>query len=139
MPVKGPLEEGAGVSYPDDRKYTETHEWVLLDDDEATIGITEYASEQLGELVYIELPEIGDRIEAGSECAVVESVKAANDLIAPISGEVTEVNTAAVNDPKQVNDDPHRSGWLLKVKPDDLKEMDNLHEADAYEELLGED
>ncbi|MCK4594517.1 glycine cleavage system protein GcvH [bacterium] len=127
------------MSYPHDRKYTETHEWVHLDDDEAIIGITEYASEQLGELVYIELPEVGDRIEAGNECGVVESVKAASDLTAPISGEVTEVNNAAVNDPKQVNDDPHGSGWLLKVKPDDPGEMDDLHEADAYEELLGED
>lgn len=127
------------MSYPDDRKYTETHEWVLLDNDEATIGITQYASEQLGELVYIELPEVGDRIEAGNECGVVESVKAANDLTAPISGEVIEVNSSAVNDPKQVNDDPHGSGWLLRVKPDDLKEMDGLHEAGAYEELLGED
>jgi glycine cleavage system H protein len=127
------------VSYPDDRRYTDTHEWVLLEDSEATIGITDFASEQLGELVYIELPEVGDHLEAGSECGVVESVKAASDLIAPLSGEVTEVNRAAVDEPKLVNDDPHGSGWLLKIRPSDPSEIEDLHESDSYEELLGEE
>lgn len=127
------------MSYPDDRKYTDTHEWVIFDPEESTIGITDYAAEHLGELVYLELPDVGDRLEAGGECGVVESVKAANDIIAPISGEVTEINMAAVEEPKKVNDDPHGSGWLIKVKPDDPGEMDDLNDAAAYEELLGEE
>lgn len=127
------------MSYPNDRKYTDSHEWVIFDPEEATIGITEYAAEQLGELVYLELPDVGDRLEVGGECGVVESVKAANDVIAPISGEVTEVNMAAVEEPKLVNDDPHGRGWLIKVRPEDPAEMNGLHDAAAYEELLGEE
>lgn len=127
------------MSYPNDRKYTDSHEWVIFNPEEATLGITDYAAHQLGELVYLELPDVGDRLEAGSECGVVESVKAANDIIAPISGEVTEVNMAAVEEPKLVNDDPHGSGWLIKVKPENPAEMNGLHDAAAYEELLGEE
>jgi glycine cleavage system H protein len=126
------------VSYPDDRKYADSHEWVLAEGDTASIGISAYAAEELGELVYIELPEVGERLERGTEFGVVESVKAASDLMAPVSGEVVEVNEEAVDEPKLVNDDPYNGGWLVKVQLADPGELDNLHDAGAYEDIIGE-
>lgn len=126
------------MSYPDDRKYTESHEWVLVDGDIATIGITAFASESLGELVYVEPPEEGDSLNQGDECGVVESVKAASDIHAPISGEVVEVNNAVVDEPRLANDDPYDAGWLLRIKLDDASELDQLLSASAYRETIGE-
>ncbi len=126
------------MSYPDDRKYTESHEWVLVDGDIATIGITAFASESLGELVYVEPPEEGDSLNQGDECGVVESVKAASDIHAPISGEVVEVNNAVVDEPRLANDDPYDAGWLLRIKLDDPSELDQLLSANAYRETIGE-
>jgi len=126
------------LSYPEDRKYTESHEWVLREGDTVTIGITAFASESLGELVYVEPPEEGDSLNLGDECGVVESVKAASDLLAPVSGEVVEVNNAVVDEPRLANDDPYGAGWLLRIKLDDPGELDQLLTASAYQETIGE-
>ncbi|MBD3372558.1 MAG: glycine cleavage system protein GcvH [Candidatus Coatesbacteria bacterium] len=127
------------MSYPDDRKYADSHEWVLAEGETALIGISAYAAGELGELVYIELPEVGEEIEVGAEFGVVESVKAASDLVAPVSGEIVEVNDAAVDEPKTVNDDPYDAGWLVRVRLSDPGELDDLHNAGSYEEMIGED
>ncbi len=115
-------------------KFTEDHEWVCIDDDDdtAVVGITDYAQEQLGELVFIELPEVGADLSQGDEAAVIESVKAAGDVKSPISGSVLEVNDALVDAPGLVNDNPETEGWFYKVKPGDLSELDDLMDEDAY-------
>jgi len=119
-------------------RYTDQHEWVRVDGDEATIGITKYAAEQLGDVVYVELPEIGRRVEQGKEAAVVESVKAASEVYAPVSGEVAEVNEALAADPAAVNADPMGQGWFLKLRLDDPKELDSLMDEEAYLRLVQE-
>jgi glycine cleavage system H protein len=118
-------------------RFTEDHEWVLTaDDGTALVGITEFAQEQLGELVYIELPEVGAEIEKGESIAVIESVKSASDLIAPISGEVLEVNEELDSDPGKVNEDAMGAGWFIKVKMSDEGELDELMDEDKYQEIL---
>ncbi len=118
-------------------RFTEDHEWVLTaDDGTALVGITEFAQEQLGELVYIELPEVGTEIEKGEGIAVIESVKSASDLIAPISGEVLEVNDELDSDPGKVNEDAMGAGWFIKVKMSDEGELDDLMDEDTYLEGL---
>jgi glycine cleavage system H protein len=118
-------------------RFSEDHEWVLTaDDGTALVGITEFAQEQLGELVYIELPEVGAEIEKGEGIAVIESVKSASDLIAPISGEVLEVNEELDSDPGKVNEDAMGAGWFIKVKMADEEELDELMEEDKYMESL---
>jgi glycine cleavage system H protein len=114
-------------------RFTEDHEWVLTaDDGTALIGITEFAQEQLGELVYIELPEVGAEIEKGEGIAVIESVKSASDLIAPVTGEVLEVNEELDSDPGKVNEDAMGAGWFIKVKMADEEELDELMDEDKY-------
>lgn len=118
-------------------RFTEDHEWVLTaDDGTALIGITEFAQEQLGELVYIELPEVGAEIEKGEGIAVIESVKSASDLIAPVSGEVLEVNEELDSDPGKVNEDAMGAGWFIKVRMSDEGELDELMDEDKYQEGL---
>jgi glycine cleavage system H protein len=118
-------------------RFTEDHEWVLTaDDGTALVGITEFAQEQLGELVYIELPEVGAEIEKGEGIAVIESVKSASDLIAPVSGEVLEINEELDSDPGKVNEDAMGAGWFIKVKLADEGELDDLMDEDAYQEIL---
>ena len=117
-------------------KYTKDHEWVRLDGDVATIGITSYAQEQLGDVVFVEVPEAGSRFDAGAEAAVVESVKAASEVYAPLSGEIVEGNQAVVDDPALVNSDPEGDGWFFKMKPDDLSQMDEMRDAAQYRALL---
>lgn len=117
-------------------KYTKDHEWVRLDGDVATIGITSYAQEQLGDVVFVEVPEAGSRFDAGAEAAVVESVKAASEVYAPLSGEIVEGNQAVVDDPALVNSDPEGDGWFFKMKPDDLSQMDEMLDAAQYRALL---
>jgi len=118
---------------PNELKYCSTHEWVSsVDDGVVTVGITDHAQDQLGDLVFVELPEIGQAFEAKAECAVVESVKAASDIYCPVSGEVTEVNEALMDSPELVNDDPYGDGWLFKVRLTDEAELDNLLDADGY-------
>jgi len=119
-------------------RFTKDHEWVRLDGDLAVVGITDYAQSQLGDVVYVELPEIGRRVEQGKEAAVVESVKAASEVYAPVSGEVAEVNEALAADPAMVNADPMGEGWFLKLRLDDSKELDGLMDEAAYERLVGE-
>ena len=117
-------------------RFTDQHEWVRLDCDEATIGITKYAAEQLGDVVYVELPEAGRKVGAGGEAAVVESVKAASEVYAPVGGEVTGSNTALSDDPAKVNADPEGDGWFFKLKLADKSEFSKLMSADRYREFL---
>jgi glycine cleavage system H protein len=119
-------------------RFTKDHEWVRLDGDLAVVGITDYAQSQLGDVVYVELPEIGRRVEQGKEAAVVESVKAASEVYAPVSGEVAEVNEALAADPAAVNADPLGQGWFLKLRLDDPKELDSLMDEEAYLRLVQE-
>ena len=117
---------------PDDRKYTQEHEWVKLDGDQAVVGITHFAQDQLGDVVYVELPKVGERVQMSKPFGVIESVKTASDLYAPLSGVVVEVNTAIVDEPQRVNDAPYEGGWLIKVEPDDVSELDQLMTAQQY-------
>jgi glycine cleavage system H protein len=120
-------------------KFTEDHEWVLTaDDGTALIGITDYAQEQLGELVYIELPEVGAEVEKGDAVAVIESVKSASDLLMPISGEILEVNEELDGDPGKVNEDAMGAGWFIKIRMSDEGELDELMDSDSYHDLLEE-
>ncbi len=119
---------------PADSKYTKDHEWVRLEGDTALVGITDYAQSELGDVVFVDLPEVGTQVKQGETFGVVESVKAASDLFAPISGEVLEVNTALQDAPELVNQEPYAGGWMLKVKPSDLGELDNIMDAAAYDE-----
>src|SRR5438552_8252295 len=119
-------------------RFTKDHEWVRLDGDLAVVGITDYAQSQLGDVVYVELPEIGRRVVQGKEAAVVESVKAASEVYAPVTGEVAEVNEALAADPAKVNADPMGDGWFLKLRLDDPKELDGLMDEAAYQRLIAE-
>jgi glycine cleavage system H protein len=119
-------------------RFTKDHEWVRLDDDLAVIGITDYAQSQLGDVVYVELPEPGHRVEQGKEAAVVESVKAASEVYAPVSGEIAEVNDALAADPAKVNADPLGEGWFMKLRLDDPKQLDGLMDEAAYQRFVEE-
>jgi glycine cleavage system H protein len=117
-------------------KYTEEHEWLNLEDDVATVGITVHAAELLGDVVFVQLPEVGARLAKGDGAAVVESVKAASDVYAPLAGEVVEVNQAIVDDPAVVNADPQGAGWFFKLRLEDTKAMDGLMDEVAYKKLI---
>lgn len=122
---------------PADLKYTKTHEWVKRNDDGSiTVGITAHAQDLLGDMVYVEVPEAGNSLSAGEDCAVVESVKAASDVYAPVAGEIVEGNEALADSPETVNKDPFGEGWLFKMKPSDSAEVDALLDAAAYRELV---
>jgi glycine cleavage system H protein len=112
--------------------YTEEHEWVRVEGDSATVGITNFAQGQLGDIVFVEVPEAGRAVTKGGEAAVVESVKAASDVYAPVTGEVTEGNQALVDDPSLVNSDPEGEGWFFKIKLSDTSELEGLMDAEAY-------
>jgi glycine cleavage system H protein len=117
-------------------KYTEEHEWLDLDGDVVTVGITKHAAELLGDVVFVQLPEIGAKFAKGDGAAVVESVKAASDVYAPLDGEAVEVNQAVVDEPALVNADPEGKGWFFKLRLDDVKAMDDLIDEAAYRQLL---
>jgi len=119
-----------------DRKYTEDHEWVEVDGDAGVIGISEYAQEQLGDVVFVELPEVGTVLDRSDEVAVVESVKAAAEVYAPVSGEVLEVNEDLNGDPSLVNTDPFGDGWFAKLKLSDPDELDDLMDEDTYKKFV---
>jgi len=119
-------------------RFTRDHEWVRLDGDLAIVGITDYAQSQLGDVVYVELPEIGHRVEKGKEAAVVESVKAASEVYAPVSGEVAEINEMLTTDPATVNADPMGDGWFIKLRFDDPKELDSLMDEEGYRRFIEE-
>jgi glycine cleavage system H protein len=124
---------------PADLKYTKSHEWVRLEGDMATVGITDFAQQQLGDLTYIELPEPGAPVDAEDEIAVVESVKAASDIYAPLSGTIAEVNRTLEDSPEAVNSDPFGDGWLFKLKVEDKSELHELLEPEQYEDTLPEE
>ncbi len=121
---------------PKNVKYALSHEWASVEDDNIVrVGITDFAQEQLGDLVYIELPDLGRKVKAQEQCAVVESVKTASDLFSPVAGEIVAVNSALVDEPEQVNDNPYNT-WIFCVKADDLSGLDQLLDADAYQLLI---
>jgi glycine cleavage system H protein len=121
---------------PDNLKYATTHEWAKLEDDNIVrVGITDFAQEELGDLVFIELPELGRKVKAQEQCAVVESVKTASDLFSPVSGEVVALNDALIDEPEQVNDDAYGT-WLFCIKADDLTELDALMDANVYQQMI---
>jgi len=124
---------------PEDRRYTASHEWVRIDGETGTVGITDHAQKELGEIVYLELPEVGHVFNAEDEFGTVESVKAVSELFTPVSGEVVEVNKAAVAEPGIVNDDPYGDGWLIKVKLSTDEEVGKLMTAERYAEYLREE
>ena len=113
-------------------KYTEEHEWISIEGDIATIGITDFAQSSLGDIVFVELPEEGAVMSAGEQCTVVESVKAASDVYIPVDGEVIAINGALEDEPELVNSDPFDGGWLFKLKPSDASQLEKLFDADAY-------
>ena len=122
---------------PGDLKFLKSHEWVRAEDNgKATIGISDHAQGLLGDLVYVELPNVGDQIQAGNACAVVESVKAASDVYAPVSGKVVEVNTALADKPETINEDAYGDGWLFTLEIDDAEQLNELLGPDDYAELL---
>jgi len=120
------------MSYPDDLRYSKEHEWVRLEDDRATIGITSFAADELGDIVFVELPEVGATLSQFGTFGVVESVKAVSDLYAPVSGEVVEVNEALGDSPELLNSDPFGKGWIARVTLSDAAELDALLDAAAY-------
>ena len=122
--------------YPEEYGYTEEHEWVLVDGDEATIGITHHAQDQLGDVVFVELPKAGATLQATASFGTVESVKAVSDIYAPVGGEVIEVNESLIDAPEKLNDDPHGDGWLVKIKLIDKNELKSLMTADAYQKYI---
>ncbi len=123
--------------YPEELSYTETHEWAKVGDNVVTTGLTDHAQSELGDIVYLELPDLGANVVANGEFGVVESVKAASDLYAPVSGKVVEVNEAAVQDPALVNRDCYGDGWLVKIELKDPSEIENLKTAAEYKEFIG--
>jgi glycine cleavage system H protein len=124
------------VSVPSDLHYTKDHEWIRVDGEEAVIGITAYAAEQLGDIVFVELPKVGASLDQFATFGVVESVKAVSDLFAPVGGEVTATNDALTASPELVNSDPYGEGWMLRVKLADPAQADDLLGADAYDALI---
>ena len=125
---------------PEDLKYTKTHEWVKQDADGLlVVGISDHAQGLLGDMVFIELPEVGTSYNSGDDCAVIESVKAASDVYCPVSGEVVEINEAVVDSPETVNQDPYGDGWLFKLQPVDEGEVEDLLNAEGYLEVTEED
>ena len=123
---------------PENLKYAKTHEWSKVETDNIVrIGITDFAQEELGDLVYIELPEMGKQFKAGEQCAVVESVKTASDLYSPVTGEVVAVNEEVTDSPEQVNDEPYDT-WLFCIKADSLTDLDKLMDAEAYQKMIEE-
>jgi len=128
----------AAENYPDDLRYHRDHDWARIDGDEAVLGITWFAQDSLGELVHFEAPAVGTVISAGNAYGEVESVKAVSDVIAPLSGEILEVNASVVDAPELVNDDPYGAGWLVRVRLSDPAEVGQLLDADAYRAVVAE-
>lgn len=124
---------------PEDLKYSREHEWVRVEGGQVTIGITDYAQQALGDITYVELPEVGGKLKQGKELAVVESAKAASDVFAPVGGTVAEVNSALADSPELVNQDPYGEGWFCRVTEVQEADLDGLLSADEYEQLLAEE
>lgn len=124
-----------GSSVPEDRRYTEEHEWALAQDGMVVVGITDFAQHELGDVVYVELPKVAARVTLGKEFGVVESVKSASDLYSPVTGEVVAVNPELAERPELVNESPYDEGWMMRVRPDDIAEIESLLDADGYRRL----
>ena len=121
---------------PSDRKYTSTHEWVSIDGDVATIGITDHAQDALGDITFVELPKVNTTVKKQSECGVIESVKAASDMYSPVTGTIMEVNENLETTPEDINSDPYEKGWIFKVNVTNKQELDELMDAGGYEKFL---
>ena len=118
-------------------KYCESHEWVKVDGDLVTVGISDYAQSELGDIVFVEMPEVGDDADKGGSCGTIEAVKTVSDINAPVSGEIVEINEALEDEPTLVNTDCYGEGWIMKIKMSDASELDDLMDAEAYEEFAG--
>jgi len=127
------------MEFPEELKYTEEHEWVMVEEELAVIGITDFAQDSLGDVVFVELPEVGTFLEAGKAFGVVESVKAVSDIYAPISGTVEEINDDLVDAPEIINTSPYEDGWMIKIRMADASDADNLMDAEAYQALIAEE
>lgn len=126
------------MSIPNELKYTSDHEWVRIEGEDFVIGITDHAQDSLGDVTFVELPDIGARFEDKAVFGVVESVKAASDLYMPVSGEIIEVNDSLNDSPENVNSDPYGNGWMIKIRPDQADSVDSLLDADAYSKEIGD-
>lgn len=124
--------------YPADYRYTKDHEWIKVNGSNGTIGITDYAQSELGDVVFVELPKVGATLTAGSSFGSVESVKAVSEIFSPISGEVTEINSLLVDSPEKINSDPHGAAWLIRVKLADPREINSLMDAATYQKFIAE-
>ena len=127
------------MEFPEELKYTEEHEWVMVEEDLAVIGITDFAQDSLGDVVFVELPEVGTEVEAGKAFGVVESVKAVSDIYAPLSGTVEEINEDLLDAPEIINTSPYEDGWMIKIRMRDASDVDDLMDADAYQALIDEE
>lgn len=127
------------MEFPEELKYTEEHEWVMVEEELAVIGISDFAQDALGDVVFVELPEVGAALEAGKAFGVVESVKAVSDIYAPVSGTVEEINEDLLDAPEIINTSPYEDGWMIKIRMDDAAEADALMSADAYQALIAEE
>lgn len=127
------------MEFPEELRYTEEHEWVMVEEELAVVGISDFAQDALGDVVFVELPEVGTVLEAGKAFGVVESVKAVSDVYAPVSGTVEEVNEDLVDAPEIINTSPYEDGWMIKIRMDDAAEADNLMDAEAYQALIAEE
>jgi glycine cleavage system H protein len=122
--------------YPEDYRYTTEHEWVRVEDDIAVVGVTDFAQKELGEVVFVELPQVGHVYDAGDEIGTIESVKAVAEIFTPLAGEVIEVNEALADDPELINEDPHVDGWLVKIRFSASSDLDSLMDAESYGEFV---
>ena len=127
------------MEFPEDLKYSKEHEWVLVEGGVATVGITDYAQDQLGDIVFVELPAVGDKVSKEDAFGVVESVKAVSDIYAPVSGKVVEVNDDLPENPEMLNEDSYGDGWIIKIEMNDLDELQDLMTAAEYEEYVAEE
>ncbi len=126
------MKEVSELDLPADIRYAESHEWVKKDGDEVTVGLSDYAQDQMGDIVYVELPEPGASFNKGDEFGTVESVKAVSEMLIPVGGEIVAVNENLADGPELVNSAPYTDGWMIRIKPDDMSECDNLMDKDAY-------
>ena len=127
------------MEFPEELKYTEEHEWVMVEEDLAVVGITDFAQDALGDVVFVELPDVGTSVEAGKAFGVVESVKAVSDIYAPISGTIEEINDDLVEAPEIINTSPYEDGWMIKIRMTDAGDADELMDAEAYQALIAEE
>ena len=126
------------MNFPTNVRYTNEHEWIRLEGEEAYVGITDYAQTQLGDIVFVDIPTEGETLEKGETFGSIEVVKTVSDLFLPIGGEIIEVNPALEDNPELVNNDPYGEGWIIRIKPTDISEIDNLLDAEAYKQLINE-